>query len=419
MKFNNLHGKIKSVRKRLGMTQKEFVIEISKQLNLEKPLSEPLASQWESNLSSKRTTPTAKQLAIMADLSEKSGSRKWETMAWFMLDEIPASRGIAIHQDGTYDLEPEWDLSEEDIEQMQNQHEALQEALYNTPPDPILTEWYDNPEKIFDLRDKLFHPQNASVKSKNVTVKLDGVAAKASVGDVTSNSVKHKTANENKDAVPDGQTRLKDLTNPEVINNLIARRPRCVEDVVVFSEKQNVFINTEAEKARLSGELTEYDDYQKKTSRFWEVVKYSLEDDHGILDPDTFFSQQIPCGEIKQAVGYFDGNTAIQFLSTIRTSSLTLLKLKIKEKMGELILVDRIRNRTSKKMVLLYLLDKNLDLTKLNDELKGYIQSAHTLGVTVKIASGHDQTAATIADFVIPKEVREEPAQTTVTRKFT
>ena len=87
--------------------------------------------------------------------------------------------------------------------------------------------------------------------------------------------------------------------------------------------------------------------------------------------------------------------------------------------MGELILVDRIRNRTSKKMVLLYLLDKNLDLTKLNDELKGYIQSAHTLGVTVKIASGHDQTAATIADFVIPKEVREEPAQTTVTRKFT
>lgn len=417
MKFNNLHGKIKSVRKRLGMTQKEFIKEIADRLD--RSLSEPLASQWESNLPNKRTTPTPKQLAIMAELSEKSGSRKWETMAWFMLDEVPATTGVEIHPDGTYDLEPTWEMTEEDLEEMQKQHDAEREAYYNTPPDSSLTEWYDNPEKIYELRNKLFHPQSGVTKHKNVAVKLDGVEAKGSVGDVTSNSVKHKTANENKDAVPDGQSRIKDMVDSGVVNHLIARRPRCVEDVVVFSEKQNVFINTEAEKARLSGELTEYDDYQKKTSRFWEVVKYSLEDDHGILDPDTFFNQQIPCGEIKQAVGYFDGNTAIQFLSTIRTSSLTLLKLKIKEKMGELILVDRIRNRTSKKMVLLYLLDKNLDLTKLNDELKGYIQSAHTLGVTVKIASGHDQTAATIADFVIPKEVREEPAQTTVTRKFT
>lgn len=80
--------------------------------------------------------------------------------------------------------------------------------------------------------------------------------------------------------------------------------------------------------------------------------------------------------------------------------ALGFIPLRVTDAIGELLLVDRMQNRSAKKMFLLCSSEKRLDLSNLEEHFADTVQSAGLLGIKIKFAVGPDGAAQAIADLI-------------------
>jgi transcriptional regulator with XRE-family HTH domain len=361
-KFQNLHAKIKSIRESLGLKQKDFIVEVSKKLGVDPPLSAGLASQWES----RRTTPTDVQIAAIAELTKSP----WYTMCWFMHDDLPVGRGVDYKQDGSFLLEPQF--TDEEIEAAYQQIQAETDA----PPEKHLIEWQQAPHRIHELR-RRFHEMHQSQEPKDVVVAVSGVTAKVEMGEVT--------------VVTEGN------------RSALIAKSFSVGDVVKF-ERKNQKLSLEGEEARSSGEYDFEDDEFAKRYRFDGALRYFLEEDCGLGDVEFGLNRSITSGAIKTKASFYLHNVSVQHFQIKKTTSVNLIPVTIRQKMADLLLIDRMQNRGSKKMVLVSTYEKNLDLKPLEERFAEYIKSAEHLRIKVAFASGPAQAAFKIAELIASHE---------------
>jgi hypothetical protein len=111
------------------------------------------------------------------------------------------------------------------------------------------------------------------------------------------------------------------------------------------------------------------------------------------------FNQRIQAGAISQLVNYFDGERAIQVVIIRRNLELRTLRKMLQTKMMELCFIDRMKKRTSKKLIVVSSLEKGLNLDSLTQNLGELIRSSELLGVAIQFTSGPLQVAECIAAF--------------------
>ena len=424
-KLINVAGKIRSFRETLGKTQTEFIIAVSQKLAETtknpalaaklrvKPLNPSLASQWESNLKN-RANPSAEQLKAIALLSD----RPWETMWWFMRDDIDYKRGYELYPDGTANIAPP-DLSEQEIEEMQR-YLAEENSKHDATPSKELIAWIQDDDKMWDLHVKgkfseeeqnrqrrqlgvfslLAHGPCPSCSGINSNIakkceycghKLDSpqvLGGKLTPGASEvivnkSEEVNSTTTDSPVTDVPLSSASLKRM-------GLTVRRGPIVSDLVEFPPLPPARSQT--------SEGVSPEDYEMETANnFWSAVKFFCSNDHRI--PNEFFGQRIKSGVLSQPLAYFDGDRAIQVLYIHPTSEIRQLRKSTQTKMMELIFADRMKKRTSKKMVLVTSFQKGLNLEQLEKDFEDLRNSSELLGVQIQFASGPLEAAEKIAAF--------------------
>jgi transcriptional regulator with XRE-family HTH domain len=424
-KLINLAGKIRSFRETRGLTQTEFIVAVSQKLAeitknpslaaklREKPLNPSLASQWESNIKN-RASPNSEQLKAIALLSD----RPWDTIWWFMRDDIDYKRGYELFPDGTANIAPP-DLSEQEEEEMR-QYLAEENSRHEATPSKELTAWMQDEDKMWNLHVKgkfseeeqnrqrrqlgifslLAHGpcpgcsginSNFAKKCEYCGHKLDSpLAVGGKAQQVVSEVVVDKPVEANttttdspvKDA-PLSSASLKRL-------GLTVRRGPIVSDLVEFPSLPPARPQT--------NDNASPEDYEMETANnFWSAVKFFCSNDHRI--PNEFFGQRIKSGVLSQPLAYFDGDRAIQVLYIHPTSEIRQLRKLLQTKMMELIFADRMKKRTSKKMVLVTSFQKGLKLERLEKDFEDLTKSSELLGVQVQFASGPLEAAEKISAF--------------------
>jgi hypothetical protein len=360
-------------------------------MGLPKPLTPGLASQWESNLIKSRTTPTEEQLVAIAELSKDP----WRTMAWFMKDDLSVERGCQIHPDGTFELEPEYDEAEMDA--LAASFLKDQEEYEKQEPIEQLVAWKKDPKKLTALREflsldsmKFKAPHTVDVeaaqtsstplkamipaKSHDVSVELKGVSVTASAG-----------------AIEGPLTQVSRAMN--------AVRPRCVGDLVEFKPKQSI-TSFEGDMLRGSGELSEHQVITKRREAFNGAMEYSLIEEHGIHDTHLGLNKRITSGAISKRVNFFLHGVSVQIYLFESTMPVGFIPMKVTDAIGELLLIDRMQNRSAKKMVLLCSSERRLDLSKLEENFIDLVQSSGLLGIKIKFAVGPEGAADAIAELI-------------------
>ena len=379
VKYKNLHDKIKQTRETLGLKQKDFIVKISEMTGHgDKPMTPGLVSQWESG----RTTPKPKQIAAIANLT----IAPWWSMLWFMHDDLPADRGVDYRPDGSFTLAP--DFSEAELDEM---HKELRK-LENEPVLPHLIEWMEKPETLIDLRltmaknDHLYKAGNANVhtalltedvKASDVSVALTGVSANSFGGPLTWMA----------DQAADN------------VNALIARRSPCVGDLLAFKEKQAP-TSPEGQRARGTGMQDRATDFVSRHEKFQGVMQYFLEEDCQISDVDHATNKIISTGAIKVRVSFHLHGVSVQIIMLHESMPLGVMGMRLKDKLAELVLVDRMQNRAAKKMIMFCSYEKDIDMEPLRERFDQHVQSAALLGVSVEFASGPNGAAFKIAELI-------------------
>jgi transcriptional regulator with XRE-family HTH domain len=425
-KLINVAGKIKDTRKRLGMTQKDFILAVSKKLYLSTPLNDSLASQWESNLKN-RANPTDEQLAAIAELT----SRPWETMWWFMRDDIDHKRGYELYPDGQFTIAPP-DMSPDQEEELLASMAAENKEKYSSPIAGKLTAWMKEPSTMWALYEP---PEQPIINTQQRALGIAGLLPSALCKRcgyknlLTANYcadcanplhtegivglLSDKAANVFKEQVSKAtigggfhdpklstiggtnETPLQQLSraSQKRLGLTVSRGP-VVSDYVDFPPLPPPRPNTN------KYETAEDFDYENDKN-FWAAVKFFATNDHFINT--EYFNQKIQAGAISQTVSYFDGDRAIQLLYIHRDTEMRTLRRSLQNKMMELIFIDRMKKRTSKKMILISLYEKGLKLNALDKHLDEIIHSAELLGVQVRFASGPLEVAESIATFKTQK----------------
>jgi transcriptional regulator with XRE-family HTH domain len=413
-KLINVAGKIKDTRKRLGMTQKEFILNVSKQLNLNSPLNVSLASQWESSLKN-RANPTDAQLAAIALLT----SRPWETMWWFMRDDIDHIRGFVLYPNGQFSIAPP-DLSPEQEEEL---HTGLATNLKTSPNEPISKEliaWIKEPSEMWTL----YVPLNEDRKPSNSHKKKlrDSVVNQGEI----CQSCEFRNHKFVKFCTQCGELMDSKRSDESGLINLIFP-PKNSEDSVSIVIGDGNYSSQKNESNSLPnrtgfqvsqglevGDLVNFpalsisqyqssnaglqkDDNNEHLTNFWSAIKFFATDDHAI--PIDHFNQRIQAGAISQLVNYFDGERAIQVVIIRRNLELRTLRKSLQTKMMELCFIDRMKKRTSKKLIVVSSLEKGLNLDPLTQNLGELIRSSELLGVAIQFTSGPLQVAECIAAF--------------------
>jgi transcriptional regulator with XRE-family HTH domain len=382
-KYTHLHEKIRWTRKSLGLKQREFIARVSEELGrTEDPLSQGLVSQWESG----RTTPKPEQIVAIA----KCTPAPWWTALWFMHDTLPADRGVDYNPDGSFVVEPVF--GEEELEGLEQHWRERQEAA----PDPKLLEWEKDSKKILDLREFMARQEGmqdgmryiaATKNQKNsnhqdgsgVSVQATGMAATAAVGNVT--------------VVVDGKAADKDPAEQSTARPKVSIS---VEDVVAFP-KPRLVGGGPAQAAQKEGSAASHRARMARYEQFDKAVEYFL----GTLchtDSINFgFSKTITSGPIRvRPFFYFQGVSVIKFMLDPETPMLTIPP-KIRDALGQLLLIDRIQNRSAKKMILISTYESKVELEPLIERYEHHVNSSKLLGVHVAFTSGPEQSAGEIA----------------------
>lgn len=415
-KLINVAGKIKDTRKRLGLTQKDFILAVSKKLHLSKPLNDSLASQWESNLKN-RANPTDEQLAAIAELT----SRPWETMWWFMRDDIDNKRGYELYPDGSFTIAPP-DMSPEQEEELLAGMAAEHKAKYSAPIAENLLAWRSEPSTMWSLYEP---PEPAAISPQQRALGIAGL-----LPGTPCKSCGYKNPDLTKFCTNCGNT-----TQTEGIGGLLSTRvaaiggdfhepasmvigglshikaqkiigaqPRqgglnalrgpVIADFVDFPPLPPSRTQTSAEES-----AREYDFENREN--FWSAVKFFASNDYFI--PTEHFNQKIQTGAISLHVNYFDGDRAIQVMTIHRNYMVNMLRRNLQTKMMELCFIDRMKKRTSKKLILVSTFEKGLNLKPLNEYFDDLIHSSELLGVQVRFVSGPLEAADNIASFKTQK----------------
>lgn len=380
-KFTHLHAKIRSVRKRLGLQQKDFIVQVSEKLGRDKPLTPGLASQWESNLIKSRTTPLHEQLEAIAALTKDPD----QTLAWFLNDELSA----------------------------ESLHDAQTDGA--DPYDEKLNSWLDRFQRVYDqFEEPKSGEQTISLKQDpekalraflhitrlgNPTTELPELRAST----IDSKALQSKKARDER--IESGAGLPSPLTSDfegplsQVSQELVARRPRFVGDLVAFKTAQAI-TSFEGDMLRGTGELSVNEGIVKRREAFNGAMEYSLIEDHGIHDAHLGLNRRITSGAISRKASFFSHGVSVQIYLFEASMPLGFVPSRVTDAIGELLLIDRMQNRSAKKMVLLCSSEKRLDLSKLEEHYNDLVQSAGLLGIKIKIAVGPDGAAQAIADLI-------------------
>lgn len=379
IKYKHLHDKIRSTRRSLGLKQKDFILKVSEQLGRgDAPLSQGLVSQWEA----RRTTPTEAQIAAIANLT----AQPWWTMLWFMHDDLPADRGVDYHPDGSFVLAPE--LTDEEVYEMQRQMGDER----NVAPDNAILAWQKDARKIHDLRQDLAvnHAYLATgAKLHGLTAEKDKLPSDSKISTPVNYEIKGVL----------GNAILEMDLNKAMQGGIMAIRPPCVEDLVDF-RKNKPRRNPMPDETRLQEGWDEDDDLLRRLKQFDSTLAYHLEENYGFGDVQFGMHRIIDAGAIKAKAFFHSHGISVQKGMLHPTSSLHSIATRLKQHIGELLLVDRIQNRSAKKMVVFATYENNLDLSKLKERFSSHINSAALLGITLAFSSGPEQTASEMAALI-------------------
>jgi transcriptional regulator with XRE-family HTH domain len=428
-KLINLAGKIKDTRKRLGMTQKQFILEVSKKLYLTTSLNESLASQWESNLKN-RAKPNDEQLAAIAELT----SRPWETIWWFMRDDIDHKRGYELYPNGQYTIAPP-DLSAEEEEEILAAMAAKHKAAYSEPITPKLTAWKTEPSTMWSL----YHPpepkpiapvdralgiagllpgtpcKHCGFKNQQIAIACGNCGAAIDATGIRGGLFLGKGFGSSGGLLSSGLTSSGGIPPPDTLKKttdglnkyqntignqkgLVVPRGPGVSDYVEFPELPPLRPQSSEHDFLEDAEI-------ENNNNFWSAVKFFASNDHYLSI--EHFNQRIQTGAISQYVNYFDGDRAIQVTLIRRHTELRVLRRVLQTRMMELCFIDRMKKRTSKKLILVSTYEKGLKLYRLEEHLDELIHSSELLGVQIQFASGPLEVAEKIADFRTQKASEE------------
>lgn len=409
------------------MTQKDFILAVSKKLYLSTPLNDSLASQWESNLKN-RANPTDEQLAAIAELT----SRPWETMWWFMRDDIDHKRGYELYPDGNFTIAPP-DLSAEQEEELLAGMAAEHKEKYSAPIADKLLAWRAEPSTMWSLYEPPEQPIiNSQQRALGIAGLLPGTPCK---------SCGYKNPDMTKFCANCGNT-----TQTEGIGGLISRRVAAIGGgfyepesttigglnsaqvsaflasnetpgsknqlaISIANQKRNAFV---ASRGPVVGDFVDFpkspmthvqadefdlenESHIERRNNFWAAVKFFASNDH-FLSTDNF-NQKIQTGAISQTVSYFDGDRAVQVIAINRDTEIGACRRSLQTRMMELCFIDRMKKRTSKKLILVSTYEKGLNLDTLVKRFEELIHSSELLGIQVHFASGPLEVAENIAAF--------------------
>ena len=410
-KFTHLHAKIRSVRRQLGLQQKEFIVLVSEKMGLPRPLTPGLASQWESNLIRSRTTPLEEQLVAIAELSKDP----WRTMAWFMNDDLPADRDYQVHPDGTFDIEPDYDDGELDtlFDHMKAEHDEYE----NREPATQLVSWRSDPKKLPDVKkfidamnakrfvwksvvhtevgqSKSILPRDFQGKSKVMQGGLPSTATAVAEGGLPSIATAYADGGLPSTATPSVEGALTQVSRHE-----FSRRRRLVGDLVTFKTVAPT-TSFEGDMVRGNTESPEQQGVIKRRDAFTGAMEYALIEDHDIHDTRLGLNKRIISGALFQKVSFFSHGVSVQIHLFEANMPLNIIPQLIHRALADLLLVDRMQNRSAKKMFLLCSSEKRLDLSNLEEYFADTVQSAGLLGIKIKFAVGPDGAAQAIADLI-------------------
>jgi transcriptional regulator with XRE-family HTH domain len=415
-KLINLAGKIKDTRKRLGMTQKQFIFEVSNKLYLSTTLNESLASQWESNLKN-RAKPTDEQLAAIAQLT----SRPWETMWWFMRDDIDQKRGYELYPNGKFTIVPP-DLTPDQEEELLAQLAAENRAAYSEPIAKELTCWLKEPSTMWSL----YHPpepkpivpveralgiagllpgtpcKHCGYKNQQIAIACGSCGAAIDATGIRGGLLSDTKPTNDQGSSDSLEKAVSDLNKDQKTllkrGGLVVSRGPVASEFVEFPALPPSRPQTSEHDFSVDAEL-------ENIKNFWSAIKFFANNDHYLST--EHFNQRIQTGALSQYVHFFDGDRAIQVVSIDRTSEIRKLRKTLQTRMMELCFIDRMKKRTSKKMILVSTYEKGLKLHRLEEHLAELIHSSELLGVQVQFASGPLEVAEKIASFGTQKASEE------------
>ncbi|NDF60678.1 MAG: XRE family transcriptional regulator, partial [Crocinitomicaceae bacterium] len=418
--------KLKVYRERLGLSQKEFIAAVSEKLGV--PSMNPsLASQWESNLKN-RASPSTRQIKAIALLSD----RPWEIIWWFMRDDLDHKRVFALYPDGTYKIAPmDISVSEEEKLLIEISKIKLNQSLL---PSDELTAWMRDEEKMWSLYVKGMFTSEDQSFHRNLIQKANLIPRRepcGSCGGISSIDVKkcdfcNSRLSEGDFKSPRNeliyaQTRGSELTKSSaVVNDLnqiqflteIAQNKFLkssndllvspsvdfkVSDLVSFPVKSD--LPSDVEKSAHHNRVSE----SENSNQFLSTVKFLASSDHAI--PAEFFEQKIQFGDISQHVYYFDHDLSIQLISIRPFTLISSFRRSLHNKIMELCFLDRLKKRTSRKLVLASTYETGIDLHQLRLEFKDFRLSALKLGIPIRFVSGPAEVASLIAQSRLQKNL--------------
>lgn len=467
-KLIRLAGKIKVFRERLGLSQKEFIEAVSEKLGV--PAMNPsLASQWESNLKN-RASPGTKQIKAIALLSDRPWeaiwwfmrddldhkrsfvlfpdgrfkvapldiSQKGEEKLFAEVSKIKSNNSLVPSEVLTAwmrDEEKMWSLYVKGIfnSEDQNHHRRLilkENLVPRNEPCGNCGGVSSIGVKKCDYCSTLLQSKNSN--NSQIDSFQSGVIVKQlqciKCGLLFSNNqkfcddcgvfltkevfIKHPSSGINQDSslnlldpteqLSKEQNLVKEILSKfqKVANKFldVTNSNFKISDLVNFPEIVEPLSN--AKKFQHNSDLD-----HENLNNFWSAVKFFSSSDH--LIPIDFFNQKIQFGDISQLVDFHNGDVSIQ-VTCIRPSMLvSALRRTLQVKMMELCFIDRMKKRTSTKLIVVSTYEKGLDLHRLRLEFKELRLSFLRLGVAIRFVSGPVDVAAVIARYSVHKNYDE------------
>lgn len=363
-KYNYLHDKIRLVRRSLGLKQKDFIVKISESLKRDVALTPGLVSQWEA----KRATPKEDQIAAIAKLTKND----WWTMLWFMHDDIDANQNVTYLGDGTIVI----------IEDDDNSHMGVDlDHKSEEIPEAHIVAWREDPKEIHKLRGMLHgyhsssHPAGSS---KSTATDFQQEAPPMQGGLAAVPPLRHPEEARGERPQPQRRptTYVGDLVTLETTGKKWAQEsPPLDRDVVI--------------------------ERQLKIGKFNNALQYFLEVLGDPNDPSPEINKRFSAGPIRAKATVCLKGVLVHINMISSYTPASFLGMAIGDHMGELLLIDRIQTRSSKKMILFATHESRLDLSQLEEYFQEHIKSADALGFKVVFACGVDQAARKIAELSV------------------
>lgn len=365
--FVNLAGKIRDLRKNLGMLQGEFAEELR--------VHRSKVARWESSLIKNRSTPSYDELCRLAKLAP----RFWEAMFWFLDDQVPASVVVEYTTDGERRVGPDENGN----------------PLYG-----VLSLARPSSEKLADIRfERLLRTEHGQKDLRDHFAKRP---LPEELQKNTSDPDKKYTSFEV--TIPaDAYQALRQLgaSNEKISNHLLKDRLKRVLAGMAPGEKvpppEEIFkidFRPDSKSEFLARRQNELDS-------FHHVLKWNLMETTGLNDIDKYFNKVASAGPIKQNVDFCDGRVLIELMIIQPATIFSFMKTHLMEAIGKLLMFERIHNKTYKKCILFTSYRAHeLDPIKLRELLQDLISAAKTLGVTVEIACGATATVKAMTDFI-------------------